>query len=375
MSDNDIYFKNHATNTNRNGKYTEQISSKQLNAPAGAHALGKIKSDSPTLQTNLKSTSGGKSSNESNNKKKNTSTTKIAVTALICTFLIVITAVVVGAFSLAAYVLEDYSPYEFGDNEYVSESDLTYSDNVTNILLIGMDTLSSEDTTRSDTMMLVSLDKKNKTIKLSSFLRDTYAVIPGHGSAKLNAACTYGGAQLVCDSIEYNFGVRIDGYVMTGYDMFLEIIEAVDGITVPDIDETESKALAEAGCNIPAGENVYLTAKEALAYCRIRKGQSDFYRTTRQREVITLVIQKAMHTSPVKLIKAVHEICSKITCSLSKNDIFSVALDVLRCLGGEIQQFSVPADGTWYNDTINYQAVLVTDFEQNKEQLFEFIYN
>lgn len=374
MSDNDIYFKNHGKNANRSGKYTEQISSEELNAPVGAHALGKIKNTSSDSQAFSNSNSGNKASNKKK-KKKNASKTKIAVTALICTFLIVITAAVVGAFSLAAYVLEDYSPYEFGDNEYVSESDLTYSDNVTNILLIGMDTLSSEDTTRSDTMMLVSLDKKNKTIKLSSFLRDTYAVIPGHGSAKLNAACTYGGAQLVCDSIEYNFGIRIDGYIMTGYDMFLEIIDAVDGITVPDIDETESKALAAEGYDIPAGENVYLTAKEALVYCRIRKGQSDFYRTTRQREVITLVIKKAMHTSPVKLIKAAHEICSKITCSFSKNDIFSVALDVLQCLGGEIQQFSVPADGTWYNDTINYQAVLVADFEQNKEQLFEFIYN
>lgn len=367
MSDNDIYFKNHGTQSGKNSKYTERITPEQLNAPVGNHALGNIKNTNEVPQKNSKSEKPAP-------KKKKKSTPKIIAISIICTLLIIISIGIVAAMSGISYVLGDYTEAQFSDNEYVTESDLIYSNDVTNILLIGMDNYNSGNTTRSDTMILVSVDKKNKTIKLTSFLRDTYSEIPGHGWAKLNAACTYGGAQLVCDSIEYNLGIRIDGYVMTGYDIFTEIIDAVDGITIPDIDETEAKAMAAEGVNITPGENIYLNSKEALVYCRIRKGQDDFYRTSRQREVITLVIQKALKTNPVKLIKAAREICSKITCSLSKSDILSLGINCLSCLTSDIEQFRVPADGTWYNDTKNYQAVLVTDFSQNTEQLKDFLY-
>lgn len=368
MSDNDIYFKNHGTQSGKNSKYTEKIPPEQLNAPMGNYALGNIKNTNEVPHKNS-------NSEKSSRKKKKKSKSKIIVISIICTLLIIISVGFIAALSGVSYVLGEYTEAEFSNNEYVTESDLIYSNDVTNILLIGMDNYSSENTTRSDTMILVSVDKKNKAIKLTSFLRDTYSEIPGHGWAKLNAACTYGGAQLVCDSIEYNLGIRIDGYVMTGYDIFTEIIDAVDGITIPDIDETEAKAMAAEGVNITPGENIYLTSKEALVYCRIRKGQDDFYRTSRQREVITLVIQKALKTNPVKLIKAVREICSKITCSLSKSDILSLGVNCLSCLNSDIEQFRVPADGTWYNDTKNYQAVLVTDFEKNTEQLKDFLYS
>ena len=185
-----------------------------------------------------------------------------------------------------------YEQNEKHENEFVKNSELMSSRHVKNILLIGIDSDSTEDVARSDSMILVSIDSKNKAIKLTSFLRDMWVEIPGKKTAKLNAAASSGGPTLVMDTIEYNFKIDIDNYVMIGFEAFEKIIDSVGGIEV-DVSQSEAKEMAKFGCVLTAGKNVHLNGEQALWFSRVRKMDSDFHRTSRQRLIFEKAFAKA----------------------------------------------------------------------------------
>ncbi len=399
----DIYF-NTTKNKNKNTRYTEHIEKEKISSRPGELSFDDIKmedgyikapnlskdasknrrpADNAKKPQNAKApapASAPKSSGSGNNakkkkKKKKKNTAVKAAIGIICCFIILGITVGAGASVIIFRVLSDYNVNQMSDNNYIDDSQLLSSSSVYNVLLMGIDTLNTESSSRSDAMILLSVDMKHHKLKLTSFLRDSYVQIPGHGSAKLNAACVYGGPQLVCDTIEYNFGIKIDDYAKIGYDMFIEIIDAVGGVTIPEIDEIEARALAKEGFSVTPGTNIKLDGYHALLYCRIRSGQDDFYRTGRQREVITQVIEAVKGTNPMTLIDTATEIVSNMECSIEQSQFIPLAMKAATCLTNDIEQFRIPADGTWYNDTINSQAVLVMDFAQNKEKLNEFIYN
>lgn len=370
----DIYFsknkKSEKAENTKSPSFTEQIDASQLKKTPGELSFGKIVTDNETIKSHIPENNMKRDKKISKSPKKGSKAKKI----LIAILLVLLSGILLLSCGVS-YVLSDYETSEFSENEYIEDKALLHSSSVYNVLLMGIDTLNTEDSSRSDAMILMSLDIKNKEIKLSSFLRDSYVYIPGIGNAKLNAACVYGGPQLVCDTIEYNFGIEIDDYAKVGYDMFIKIIDAVGGVTIPEIDETEANALRAEGFAIEPATDVHLNGEQALKYCRIRKGQDDFYRTGRQREVISLVLKKLPLSNPVKLINTAKDIARTIECSINKTEFPALLLKAVLCITGDIEQLTVPADGTWYNDTKNYQAVLVVDFEENNKKLEEFIYN
>ncbi len=389
----DIYF-NTTKNKHNNKKYTERIEKEQLSSKPGKHSFDNIKTEDEYIKAPNHSKDPSKNrsrpeadkndgkkpskSHSGNNqskkkKKKKNAGLKVAI-GIICGFIALGLVIGAGASAVILTVLKDYNANQMSENSYIDESTLLSSDSVYNVLLMGIDTLNTDSSSRSDAMILLSVDMKHKKIKLTSFLRDSYVEIPGHGSAKLNASCVYGGPQLVCDTIEYNFGIKIDDYAKIGYDMFIEIIDAVGGVTIPEIDDVEAAALAKEGFSIAPGTNIKLDGYHALLYCRIRSGQNDFYRTSRQREVISQVIKGLTGTNPMTLIDTATEIAKNMECSIDQAEFLPLAMKAATCLTNDVEQFSIPADGTWYNDTINSQAVLVMDFAQNKAKLNEFIY-
>ena len=302
--------------------------------------------------------------------KKKKSGFRRFVKIILCLLLIV--ALLVGGAS--AFVITGYKPQRLAANEYVTEAELLSSPTVCNLLLMGIDTQNTADSSRSDSMILLSVDNAHSKLKMTSFMRDSYVYIPGHGDAKLNAACTYGGPQLVCDTIEYNFGVKIDGYVKIGYEVLTELVDGIGGITIPEVDAVEAAALAAEGYDAPIGTNIKMNGEQALLYCRIRRGQDDFYRTERQREVMGIIIKKALLTDPVRLALLGRKLIGMAECSVSRAQLFTLAFRVLPCLIGGSASARVPQDGTWYDDMRNYQSVLVVNFEENTRFLNEFIY-
>ena len=290
---------------------------------------------------------------------------------ILLALILVFTGTAVGA---AFYATSGYQSLTLEKNAYVKNSDLMHAPGVTNILLMGIDTKDTAAKTRSDSMILLSIDTLHRELKLTSFMRDMYVEVPGYGGTKLTHACAYEGPQLTVDTIELNFGIKIDAYCKVGYKLFVDLVNGIGGITVPEIDETESWALAKEGVDIAPGTNIHLNGHQALNYCRIRKGQSDFQRTERQREALTLIIKQAVKTNPFKLMKLAKKLLAKVECSIEKTQFISLFFKALPCLFSDIGQQQIPADGTWSSGTRDGLSVLLVDMDANKQILKEFIY-
>lgn len=270
---------------------------------------------------------------------------------------------------------------EHKDNEYVTSSELHSSPLVKNILLLGVDARSDEksETSRADSMMLISIDMKHKCIKMTSFLRDTWVYIPGHdGEQRLNAACSYGGYQGVVDTIEYNFGVDIDGYVVADFEMFKVLVDSIGGVEV-EVTEKEAKEVTKhkkryGNVKLEAGKHK-LTGEQALAYCRIRKIDTDFQRTKRQRTVMTSILKEVKSSNPFTLYKMASNAAPYIETDLTKGQLKRTALCAVMCLSGDMVQTKVPFDGTWEYANIRGNSVITINKDKNKEQLIDYIYN
>lgn len=264
-----------------------------------------------------------------------------------------------------------------GDNKYVSQSELVSSQDVKNILFIGCDARGDVEGNRSDTMILLSIDQKNRKLKLTSFLRDSYLYIPEKGySNKLNAAFSYGGQDMLIDTLEYNFGVSIDNYVMVDFKAFRQLVDLLGGITVNDVTEKEAKYMREE-VKIPtvkAGTNK-MNGKTALWYCRIRYIDNDFRRTERQRKVISAIINKATKTNIFTLINICKQVLPNVSTDIPTTELMGLAFNAaLRYLWYDIAQQQIPADGEWSDRWVGSQQVVSLDLEANKKILKDFIY-
>lgn len=111
--------------------------------------------------------------------------------------------------------------------------------NIKSILLIGQDKREGESRQRSDSMILATLDKDQGTVSLTSFMRDLYVAIPGYSTTRINAAYAYGGMDLLDETLEENFGVKIDGNVEVDFEVFQVLVDKVGGI---DLELTQAEA-------------------------------------------------------------------------------------------------------------------------------------
>ena len=104
--------------------------------------------------------------------------------------------------------------------------------NILNILLIGQDRKDGQVRARSDTILLCTFHKSEKTLTMTSFLRDLYVKIPGYKNNRLNAAYAAGGMKLLNQTLETNFGIQVDGNVEVDFTQFAQIIDLLDGVTL-----------------------------------------------------------------------------------------------------------------------------------------------
>lgn len=305
------------------------------------------------------------------------------------TFIILLCLVIAGVSCLGFYgyqtvdkILSSFNTDEpLQENQYIDSSELYSDPNQTNILLIGIDARKADDDSRSDTMMLLTIDNTNGQIKLTSFLRDSYVEIAGKNwNEKLNAAYFRGGVQMLVDTLELNFKVDIPYYMLVNFEIFTTIVDELGGITV-DVTERESEYVKTSKkpnipVEIPAGEDVLLNGEQALWYARIRKLDSDFMRTKRQRKVITAMVEKALQTEIGDLITLAETVAPLVKTNLTSDQIFDLGLGALKdkAYSYDIVQHQVPADGTWSSRNIsNVGSSLVMDMDENIELLHSFL--
>lgn len=194
-----------------------------------------------------------------------------------------------------------------------------YSKNVINVLLCGVDDSDPGTMGRSDSIILVSVNKKTKSITLSSFFRDsyTYMEIPQKDGTtksryeKINASYVFGGPAALIDTLEKNFKINIDQYISVDFASFKNLIDAIGGVTV-DVQEHEAMFIRRTSRykNFPYGKQVKLNGSQALVYARIRKLDTDINRTERQRKIIKSLIESAK-TASLGQLKNAYKNCAK----------------------------------------------------------------
>jgi LCP family protein required for cell wall assembly len=261
-------------------------------------------------------------------------------------------------------------------------------DGVVNILLIGNDSRENGEDGRSDAMILLSISSRTKKIYMTSLLRDMYVDIPGHDGNRLNAAYSFGGAELLMETVEKNLGITVNRYVLVNFEAFANLVDAVGGVDL----ELSSAEIEWVNAylneyNLLTGKEfgtdymdtsveglVHLNGPQALAYSRNRYIGTDFGRTERQRKVLTEVfhsLPKAVLLHPGKLVNG---LMPNLTTNLTQWECYRLSLMAPAILTYDIEQQSIPLEGTYQDATVRGMAVLEVDFDTNKEYLQEILY-
>ena len=317
-------------------------------------------------------------------RKKKHHPVRNTVLVLLCISIAAVSCVGFYGYNTVNRLLSSFNTDEpLKDNEYIDDSELYRDSEQTNILLIGVDARESDVSSRSDTMMLLTIDNKNGQIKLTSFLRDSYVKIAGRKKEKLNAAYFRGGIQGLVDTLELNFKVEIPYYMLVDFEIFTTVVDMLGGIEV-EVTEKESayskKTPTDRGGYLPleAGENIHLNGTEALWYSRMRYLDSDFMRTQRQRKVITAIVEKAKLQKPRELLELAETIIPLIKTNITADEMKKLGIDAVldKAYNYSIVQQQIPADETWSNKTISgVGACLVMDLDENAEILANFLRN
>ncbi len=166
-----------------------------------------------------------------------------------------------------------------------------------NILLLGTDLRENEGGFRTDTIIWLSLNPKDGFVSAVSFPRDLFVQIPGYGENRINVAYGRGGFELLADTMELNFGVRPDHYVLIHMSGFTSVINNLGGINVEvekNLTDTCAKWINHSGiCSVGPG-TVNMNADVALWYVRSRYSSNDVDRARRAQELITAIFKRLM---------------------------------------------------------------------------------
>lgn len=255
-------------------------------------------------------------------------------------FILLLLLLVVVLFAgAAAYLISSLSSienHELTDITLGGEDD-TNMQQYTNIAIFGVDSRANDlkENTRSDSIMIASINNKTHDVKLVSVYRDTYVQIEGHGCTKANHAYAYGGPDLAVNTLNINFDLNIQDFVTVNFSALTNVIDKLGGITL-DIQKDELKWVNAYGKDVAkingqkytkikkAGKQT-VTGVQATGYCRVRytKG-GDFTRAQRQRTVLQAIFTKVKSTSPTTLLSVMDEIFPQIYTSLSTNDMLSL---------------------------------------------------
>lgn len=271
-----------------------------------------------------------------------------------------------------------------------TEEQGTMVEGITNILLVGTDGEYIEKGNRSDSMMVVTIDSKNKDIRISSIARDTYVDIPGYSTEKLTHAYAYEGIDLLREVFKVNFNLDIDKYIAVNFVSFMDIMDELGGVEV----NVEEKDIKEINKYIDACYGYYknkdekdkeyitesgvqrLNGYQALAFSRIRYTDSAFARDNRHREVAESVYKEFAQKGVETYKKCAEIILNNTKTNISPIEMMNLAYTVLKINDKDIEQFQFPLAEYRNGHIISKQKgwVLEWDKEPNLEAWHKFIF-
>lgn len=279
---------------------------------------------------------------------------------------------------------EDGTGVDPSELEPVSDEELDWGeagiasqvDGVCNILLIGQDTRTEGKRGRSDSMILLSINKNTQQMTMVSLMRDMYVQIPGYKNNRINAAYSYGGAALLDETIAYNFGIQIDYNVEIDFAGFQDAIDTLGGVDI-ELYQAEADYLNKNyGWSLISGVN-HLNGAQALAYSRIRYvGFYDFERTQRQRTVLTTLFNTMKDQSLSSLLAVYDSIAGDLYTDMNALQILTIATSAYSMIDNGLNSYRIPADGMYKNASINGASVLVIpDWDATRSLLYDYLYS
>ena len=258
---------------------------------------------------------------------------------------------------------------------------------VFNLLLIGVDTDDSSLKGRSDTMLLASFNARTGEMRLISFLRDTYVKIPGKGHNRLNAAYAYGGAELLMETLETNFGVSVDGYLAVNYALMVELVDAIGGVEMTVTKDELPKlngileyynyqrGLPEKEGRLETEGTHVLTGLQTMSYARIRKLDSDFIRVERQQKVILAIYEKICSMDMGKLTEIVLTYIGKVGTNVTLAQSTELVLTLLQADELNVSSMRIPHNGGYTSRLVGDTYYIMPKLAKCREAIVSFLYD
>lgn len=252
---------------------------------------------------------------------------------------------------------------------------------VINILLMGDDGRDPQDTGRSDSMMILSYNSRLNTVKIVSILRDTWIYIPGRTTwNRINTAYRFGGVGLTINTINTNFDMDIQYYMLVHFDDIINITDTVGGIDL-ELDEREVEYInAHSGSSnyLQEGAGIrHLDGLQVFRHCRNRSlGNGDWSRTERQRAVMkAFYYRAAKEKDATALASLMFSLMDYVETNMSPWDMISLATSIVFGQhNGEPETASLPFNGTWNYAYEGSMAVIHINIEKNRDALHEFLF-
>lgn len=294
------------------------------------------------------------------------------------------------------------------DEDYIEEDDLTsdavevdtddivwpehegygrQEEGVYNILLLGEEAIGSGTSRgRTDLIIIATLNKNSKSIKLTSLMRDTLVQIPGYRENKLNSAYEKGDVELLYKTIALNFNIRLDGCILVNFENFEKIIDFMGGLEIT-LTSSEARYLRNTNyISNPKYRTVVegtqlMNGNQVLGYSRIRKrkaitgNNNDYGRTDRHRIILNAIFEKNKTKSEVELATIMFKMLPMVKTDIDSKSFEKLLTTFIEMGTMEVEQLRIPADGT-FTDNVKARGmdVLIPDFEKNVSILHEFIF-
>lgn len=284
-------------------------------------------------------------------------------------------------------LISDEEAETLGEAEVIlSDAELVFDEDVFNILLLGTDERTSKFSTnaRADSIMLLSLNKKDNTMKLVSLQRGMgVPVLEGQYKGQydwITHMFRYGGADLMLKTVREMFNVDVEYYARVNFNTFEQLIDSVGGVDITlDAEEAAHlnatrETLTGECLEVTAGLN-HLDGENVLRYSRLRKIDSDWQRVQRQRNVIQAVVSASGDMSLFELNGMLDEVLPLVQTNLTSTDILGLIGFAPAVLGTDFEQMTIPVSGTYGSmKGMGGRNLYAVDFQTNSEVLQEFLY-
>ena len=276
-------------------------------------------------------------------------------------------------------------------NQAGADLSVLKNDDVKNILIVGQDRRAGDKAEmRSDSMMIFSINTATNAISLVSLMRDMYIPCADGKDGIINLTYLNGGAELLEQTIEMNFGVSIDNYIETDFWRFMDLFDAIGPVDV-ELSAEEAGYINDMSKNarvqhydygnekpvwtLHAGINS-LDPEQMLSFCRVRKDiGGDWGRTERQRRAITATYNKLNNMSYAGLIRLIKESGHYLSTDMDIADMLGYFYWLKKNDITQINSYQIPLDGTYTQEIREEDLhVLVPQIAPNRDAMMQYIY-